>query len=335
MSSDIISRVDALDEKAEKLIHKGHVLSAAENFGRAAEAASALGADNVIVAHMQLRQGVVLGAYALRQPDTSSADPRAVATYRGECIALCSTAIMALERRRVAGTLLEGKCTAVEQEWCVARLLRVHGESISSDKFASRAKLFGYEQFVLAALDALNVLSSACDFAAECSEAQFHMFAEHVVLAAELMQQPRCMGDMGLRVESAVVDRLRKTVAHSARNGLDARLVQLLKAALLRLERSGVIQERNMDEKIERITASQQKLASAIDKNLAAPDLRSCALASCGAKEGHPAHYKRCAACHAVVYCCKEHQTEHWPSHKAACKAARKAAAAMGEAGGA
>jgi hypothetical protein len=55
---------------------------------------------------------------------------------------------------------------------------------------------------------------------------------------------------------------------------------------------------------------------------------RSCGLASCGAREAHPDHFKSCAACRGPVYCCKEHQTEHWPSHKAACKAARKAAAA-------
>jgi hypothetical protein len=42
----------------------------------------------------------------------------------------------------------------------------------------------------------------------------------------------------------------------------------------------------------------------------------------------HPAQFKLCAACTTVVYCCKAHQAEDWPSHKAACKAARKAAAA-------
>ena len=71
--------------------------------------------------------------------------------------------------------------------------------------------------------------------------------------------------------------------------------------------------------------------------SMAAPGLRRCALASCGAKEAHPSHYKACAACRGVVYCCKEHQQQHWPSHKAACKAARKEAAeaaASGPSGG-
>jgi len=60
-----------------------------------------------------------------------------------------------------------------------------------------------------------------------------------------------------------------------------------------------------------------------------APELlRSCELASCGAKEAHVKHFSRCAACTAVVYCSKTCQTADWPAHKKACKAAHKAAEA-------
>jgi len=60
-----------------------------------------------------------------------------------------------------------------------------------------------------------------------------------------------------------------------------------------------------------------------------APELlRSCALASCGAKEAHKAHFSRCGACKTVVYCSKDCQLADWPAHKKACKAARKAAEA-------
>lgn len=59
---------------------------------------------------------------------------------------------------------------------------------------------------------------------------------------------------------------------------------------------------------------------------------RCCALASCGEREPRLGTYKRCSACKAVVYCCKDHQLAAWPSHKAACKEARKARAeASGE----
>ena len=60
--------------------------------------------------------------------------------------------------------------------------------------------------------------------------------------------------------------------------------------------------------------------------------VRFCALAGCGAKEAHPAHFKSCSACCTVVYCCQEHNVEDWPAHKAACKAARKAKVAAQQA---
>jgi hypothetical protein len=74
-------------------------------------------------------------------------------------------------------------------------------------------------------------------------------------------------------------------------------------------------------------------LSGAVADSAAAPGLRCCALASCGAKEAHTRHFKSCAACRGVAYCCHAHHAEDWPSHKAACKAARKAKAASEEAG--
>ena len=54
---------------------------------------------------------------------------------------------------------------------------------------------------------------------------------------------------------------------------------------------------------------------------------RCCALPGCGAVEARYLHFKRCAGCRAVVYCCLEHHAEGWPAHRRACKAARKAQA--------
>jgi hypothetical protein len=87
------------------------------------------------------------------------------------------------------------------------------------------------------------------------------------------------------------------------------------------------------------VSISAASNARAIDTaaaTAAARGLHFCALHSCGAQEVHASHFKRCSACSAVVYCCKEHQVQDWPAHKAACRAARKAAeAADNEASGA
>ncbi len=64
----------------------------------------------------------------------------------------------------------------------------------------------------------------------------------------------------------------------------------------------------------------------------ASGQLKTCAMAGCGATEAHVSQFGKCSACKAAVYCCREHQTEDWPAHKAACKATRKAAAAVKDA---
>ena len=133
---------------------------------------------------------------------------------------------------------------------------------------------------------------------------------------------------MNMDTESRFVDALRDAVSRAGANELDARLFQLLAGAWERLQRSGVLQARRIDTGIADVLAEQQALQAAIQSSMMAPGLRTCALPGCGAKEAHPAHFKNCTACRAVVYCCREHQVEGWPGHKKACKAARKAAAA-------
>ena len=99
-------------------------------------------------------------------------------------------------------------------------------------------------------------------------------------------------------------------------------------AAWRGVEQSGLLQEMALKQIRDRTVYINESLADAqADKDAGVP-LRACALPSCGAREAHVAHFKKCSACGQVVYCSKAHQTEHWPAHKAACKAARKAAAA-------
>ena len=325
MSSDTLARVLVFGKKADELADKGHLLRAAENYGRAAEAARTLGEDNLVVIGAQVRQGEMLCMYATNVPD-AIADPHILAAHHAACIALLSGAVEALGRRRAAGTLLEGKCASAEEAWWEAGTLTQAYAGIPAVETTSWAALVGYEEFLYAAANAMDMLRNALWFAAECSAAQFQSFTQHVVHAAELMQQPRRHNGTGMGTEAGFTDALRCAVAVAGARGLDARLVQLLASTLQRLQRSGVLQERRIEEAIGSIASKQHAVDKVVQKSLTAPGLRSCALPGCGAKEAHPTHFKSCAACRTVVYCCREHQVAGWPGHKKACKAARTAA---------
>ena len=331
--ADTYARMGHLLLKADELCNKGHVLRAAEYYGRAADETSALGPDNLVALRMRLRQGAMYCAHVLWEDNpAAAADPLSLAAHCVECVTLFSGAVAALERRRVAGTLLEGKCAAPEVAWRVSDLQRLN-PGLSAADAAGITSFLGYDEYMRAAGNVVDVLTFARYFAAACSRAQFQTFAEFVVLAAELMQQPRRDFDVALQSEAEFMGGFTRAVAEAGARGLDADLVQLLAGALQRLQSSGVLQVRRIEERIESIAPKQRALDAAIQKSLSASGLRNCALAGCDAKEAHPAHFKSCAACRAVVYCCREHQVAGWPGHKKACKAARKAAAAEEEDG--
>ena len=100
-----------------------------------------------------------------------------------------------------------------------------------------------------------------------------------------------------------------------------------LVAAWQRLQRSGVLRRRDVDSATDVVERARDSVMSAGAAAAAARGLRACAHAGCYAREVHASHFKSCAACKAVAYCCREHQVADWPAHKKACKAARKAAA--------
>ena len=331
MSSETLALVQEFHVKADELAKKGHILRAAENYGRAAEAARALGDDNLVAVHMRMRRGSMVGLFALKAPADGAADPCAIAAYRAQYIALAIGGMEALERRRLAGTLQDGKCAAAEEAW-LAGVLQRHDADMTAAEAASSAALVGYEGFMQAANVASHVLVRArTRFAAECTDAHIQSAVQHVVHAADMMQQPRRDGHVSLYVETLFTDALQRVVATDS--GLDARWGRLLADAWLRLWSSGVLQTRCILESSGTIATQQRAFDVAVQSSLTAPGLRSCALPGCGASEAHPAHFKSCAACRTVVYCCREHQVEGWPAHKKACKVARKAAAA--EEGGA
>ena len=308
MSSDAIARVQALATKAEELTEKGLALRAAENYGRAAEAATALGQDNLVTIHMQQHQGGVLGSFAMVAMEGERRDSqRNFAALRAECVALLSSAAQALERRRVAGTLLDGTCSALEVDWQLRQIKRYNGTRLTNAEAASWAALMGYEEFISVASNICGLLAFADKFAGECSCTQFESFAQHVVLAAALMQQPRRRVDVSMPFEAVFPARLQVAVISSTTgaNGLDERLVQMLATAWQRLQHSGVLQARGCNDGITRVMRGTHANQAAAEKSMSAHGLRSCALAGCGARELHVAHFKSCAACKAAAYCCK------------------------------
>ena len=108
--------------------------------------------------------------------------------------------------------------------------------------------------------------------------------------------------------------------------------VRLLRNLQRLKEQSEILERRRVQHSIQ-VNADDFALdASAAAAAAAAPGLRACNLRACTAREQHRGAFKACGACRGVVYCCKEHQTAHWPAHKAACKASRKAAVQQAEA---
>jgi len=324
MSSDAIARTLAFRQKAYDLEVKGHQLRAAENYGRAVEAASDLGADNLAVVDMRRCQANSLRNYMeVAKIDALAAlDPLIVAShYRAKVVALFSAAVAALERRRVTGTLLESKCTAAEEAWFVQKLKDL---KVTAAAAAERMPFVGYSTLLFVADNVLGLLASARDYAAQCSAAQFQAFAQYIVHTADLMQLPRSR--VALPAESLFTERFSNAMAADlvVEYGVDARLVQLLTNAWQRLQESGVLTARGLlDRRAQAFIANERdKYTAATRSAMAAPGLRTCALAGCSAKEAHPQHFKSCAACRTVVYCCREHQVEGWPAHKKACKAA-------------
>ena len=337
MSSEVMSSALALRKKAAELLEKGHLLRAAQLYARAAEAARPLdpGADNCVTLNMLLYQACVLFSYfthvannAAVAAGQAAVNPGEFAACRAEIITLLSTVASALERRREAGTLLEGKCTASEEAWLAAilQVANCPGAVIPYEQ----TLLIGYITFITAAKLALDLLVNTLWFAEECSATQIESFTQFVICAMDLIKLPRRLATaIIIPKEATFAITLSKNVPLLASRGLDPRLAQLLTDAWLRLQRSGVLQQRCLlDERmLLKFGASNEEHVGVINSAMSAPGLRSCCLASCGAREAHPQHFKACAACRTVVYCCREHQVADWSAHKAACKAARKAAA--------
>ena len=325
----LLSGVNTLVTKAMKAHFRGSFARAAECFGDALEAACALQpADSLVLAFLRVHQAYNLYEHALTEGVPSA---EKLAAQRRVLI-LLEAASPTLRSRRAAGTLLVGRRRAEDalaaHFEAENRKLMAKDYPLPSDTF-SLTSVFR-DTYLLAAYTALrtrqamllNVDVPAALTLPEMSEELILAHFSFVASALDLMAEPWL--PRGIESVSPIAAMLVKIVRYLLQHGAGDAVVS---GAWERLQRSGALQLSIMDEGMERALRGESDTKSAVKAAIAQRGLRSCALEGCAAREVSVSQFKGCGACKTVVYCCREHQLEHWPAHKAACKAARKAAA--------
>jgi hypothetical protein len=307
--------------------HKCAFVAGAEKLQEAlvlAQRLPGLSEDNLVALYLQLERCQFLTAQGVRMNELSG-DKAAIQEFHAVASSLLLRVNAALFRRMNAGTLLPGRCAPLEEAWFV-----VH--SSVSLEVVRYGQLVGLSVVYAAAREALFKLMDLETF----SPTHQHELLLLIMRTLIILSKPRPLENSVLPDEvvfmSMMLDFQEKGNFYLLGASFPACSCQLqqIRDAWARVQASGVVHRRDLH-------LTSTILASSLDKTKRGWDaanarelrrgLRSCGLASCGAKEAHVDHFKRCSACKTVVYCCKEHQLEHWPAHKAACKAARKAAA--------
>ena len=229
-----------------------------------------------------------------------------------------------LERRRIAGTLLYGKCAPHEVE---SQQRVVAGYTRDAHQGAQLAPFIGYEVCLRVARHALLWLCLGNDSSMVApTAAQTHQILSCATTALNLMCAPRLPEDLSFNYEAPFLHRACELVKTDMTASVSREDHDALSAALRRLMDSGLLEERGMDDSLRNWRQKSQQTCVQAYAERAAPERQTCA--HCGAREVHKAQFKRCSACMTVVFCCKDCQLANWPAHKKACKAARKAAEA-------
>jgi hypothetical protein len=336
--------VARLTQRAVELRHQSHHERATEKWRSALAAALRLDApDCLVVASLRVE-------IASQLVDIVEGLPTAQAkrALGQDALSQLALALATLRRRRDAGTLLHGTCRPAEEAWYAGQIAAdPHKKCGVTPETAARvaakcSPLVGYSAFINAAGLSLIFTALSLQYSPfETVEEGDKQFSQAVALAEEavalmLIPQPEVNPGGYSGVELILCQELARfgNLLHQfASSGADLRfaapLAARVAAAQLRLQRSGVLEARNVSSRVAQQVDAAFASGGAHKREAAcAPErLRCCALASCGAKEAHVKHFSHCAACKTVVYCAKEHQVADWPRHKAPCKAARKAAA--------
>ena len=340
-----VSHVCKLTRAARKQEVVDHSARAMELYERALAAAEALRqSDCLIVALLRCgsmgRQRDVIVA-TLSGGDCDDAKRRVVAH---QVLALFQAhlpgVLDTLERRRAAGTLLPGRCRAHEVAWkayCAHTTTFLLGEACPGEGSISEAsQLVGVAAYFAAALRAILALQISLAGGVVPDEqlrGRCLTFLKHALQLELERRHGHKVRTVITTDEMLFLDNFRKRLLPHLEPSKPC-YTRLL-AAWRDVEDSGLLQALPMEQTYKHSACIMKSLADAQAAKKAGMPLRACALPSCGAREAHVGHFKRCSACGSVVYCSKAHQAEHWPAHKAACKAARKAASQAAAEGGA
>ena len=289
-----------------------------------------LSEDNLVVLYLQAERCRYLTTQAARMS-------RLVGYQKtDECQVFVSAAsssfslvTAALYHRMDAGTLEPGRCALLEEAWYDA--FRVPSSGLESGEQVTCGRFVG-----LATMDLAAHVAFMQAIYVEWFGPVLHQTLPLVVRALDSLNKVRPLEDTVVAASATVVRTMQRYYTDDVIKRITAgrpdcfRLLRRIGDAWARVQASGVPQLPGLSDATDSPDAFDvsKRSREAVDAREARRGLRSCELASCGAKEAHVDHFKRCGACWAVVYCCREHQLEDWPAHKAACKAARKAAAA-------
>lgn len=335
MASGVDSVVE-LSMRARELYDEKRLFSrAADKYGAAAAAAAVLQpGDNAVVASLQARQAVSLLTAGYDFFNTAAA----LEAARTEVPTLLRAAICVVQRRKAAGTLRAGACTAFEKAFETARSLACYklapagaaGASTAQKKAsaAQYADHVGYCSFMAVGAAAVSFFANAlpnedASFRAT-NAALIAELCAFVTAALDEIRTVKLPPGMVLPPERDLVRLLRMCIENDGSFRDESAASRSMLRAWSALTRSGVLVARGIDV----AAAADASLMRGSQVIQITADLRRCALTACGTMELRRSQFKKCGACELVVYCCKEHQTQDWPSHKAACKASRNKAAA-------
>jgi hypothetical protein len=283
------------------------------------------------VARLQLDHAAG-GALASLAEGVAAADDKA---RRAAAFASALETAATLQRRKAAGTLLGASCTAAELAWrqqvVEAVTVPPQAENIAATRaFAPLlAQLLGYETLLLCAADLLEAMQIAgreCELLIIMTAEQVRTCWSVIADAVDCMALPHicmCTGNITTPAESTFVRNFRAELSDPRCivpcDGFGARL----RDAWQRLESSGLLQLRNLEQMMHNRAEMSENAKKAAAAASADPSRRRCALASCGAREAHPSHFKSCAACRIAAYCSR---STRWQTGLATRRPARRAA---------